>query len=515
MADPIDILNVNPEITFFKSVFKRHTDFTLDDYVQITTAEFGKTIRKTIDKSGDLLTDIYLEFKLPKVSGNIITGNHTYAHWVSGVGYAIINEVTLTVDNYVIDKHTGLWYDIWNELTDVNKTQWSLVGKYDHPKLNYKEINETRYYVPLQFYFSKNHGLSLPLFLLESATIKLEIKLNKLRNLIHFDSGTYNENNTISEFKINTIQISLSEPERQLMREKNGLEYVIETLSIKNNVTASELNNLNFSGSVKEIIWVFRHNDRIVNASDSTTNKINLPGSTSDNTYPNDIFNYSKINKNGTEKTSGTAQSGGSATITLSANESTTDDYYTNYYITITSGTGSSKNKTITDYNGTTKVATVNNNWTTVPDNTSVYTINEVFTFDNFTNLQIQIDNQDMVRKRDSVYFRTYLPYKHHSKIPGGKEQNEKSKYIYMYSFSLNPEEFQPSGHYNFDTKNSKIKFIFNNKDLDNYELTIFSLKYQYLSVTNGSLNIESLPTVSTYYNDDFFNLEDDDDAVK
>ena len=510
MPPKVDILNVNPEITFFKSVFKRHTDFTLEDYVQIKTAEFGKTTQETIDKSGDLLSDIYLEFKLPKVSGNIITGNHTYAHWVSGVGYAIINEVTLTVDNYIIDRHTGLWYDIWNELTDVNKTQWSLVGKYDHPKLNYKEINETRYYVPLQFYFSKNHGLALPLFLLGDKPIKLEIKFNKLRNLIHFDSGTFNEINTIPEFKINTTQISLSDEERLLMSNSPETEYIIETLSIKNNVTASELNNLNFSGSVKEIIWVFRHKDRIANASDSTTNKINLPGSTSDNTYPNDIFNYSKINKNGTEKTTGTAQSGGSATITLAANESTTDDYYNNYYITITSGTGSSQNKTITDYNGNTNVATVNTNWTTVPDNTSVYTINDVFTFDTFTELEILIDMKEIVKKRDSVYFRTYLPYKHHSKIPGGKEQNEKSKYIYLYSFSLNPEDFQPSGHSNLT--DSQIKFTLNNKDLDNYELTIFSLNYKYLTVTGGSLSLTELPTINTYYSDDFFNLEDEDE---
>jgi hypothetical protein len=583
--DNISILNINPEITFFKSVFKRHTDFTIDEYQQNENVTFGSEIEIKIENSGDLLSDIYIEFILPKVSGHIITGDHTYAHWVNGVGFALLNEVTLSIDNTIIDKHTGLWYDIWNELTDVNKKQWSMVGKYDIPKINYKEINETKYYVPLIFYFNKNKGLSLPLFLINDPKIKLEIKFNKLRNLLHFDSGTFNEYNTISKFKVNTTKVKLTNSEKELMKKQNEIQYLIETVSIKNNLSKNDLvNNLYLSDSVKEIIWVFRHKDRIANASDLTTNKINLPGSTSNNTYPNDIFNYSKINKNGLEIetlsnnvpslqnlnttiklasdssstddfynnyyitiTSGTgasqsryitdyngtnkvatvntawnikpddtsvykinvlAQSGSTSTITLTSGSSSTDNYYNNHYITIIEGTGINQSRTITDYNGTTKVAIVDKNWTIQPDNTSIYKINKIYTFDNFTNLKLQIDQEDILTVRDASYYRIYGPYKHHSKIPGGIEQNEKSKYIYMYSFSLNPEEFQPSGHYNFDSSNSKINFKFDETDsiidLENYDLTIFSLKYKYLKIVNGIINLTSVQSIGTFY-DSFY----------
>ena len=72
---------------------------------------------------------------------------------------------------------------------------------------------------------------------------------------------------------------------------------------------------------------------------------------------------------------SGTAQAGGSTTITLASTASISDDAYTSLTVTIDSGTGSGQTKTITDYVGSTKVATVNSAWTTNPDATSVYTV--------------------------------------------------------------------------------------------------------------------------------------------
>ena len=60
-------------------------------------------------------------------------------------------------------------------------------------------------------------------------------------------------------------------------------------------------------------------------------------------------------------------------TITLEAVASAVDDYYNDMMVKITSGTGAGQARAITDYNGTTKVATISPNWSTNPDNTSVY----------------------------------------------------------------------------------------------------------------------------------------------
>jgi hypothetical protein len=71
----------------------------------------------------------------------------------------------------------------------------------------------------------------------------------------------------------------------------------------------------------------------------------------------------------------GTAQAGGSTSITLAAAASATTNAYTGMYVTLTSGTGSGQVRRITAYNGTTKVATVNSAWTTNPNSTSVYSL--------------------------------------------------------------------------------------------------------------------------------------------
>ena len=75
-----------------------------------------------------------------------------------------------------------------------------------------------------------------------------------------------------------------------------------------------------------------------------------------------------------THHDSGTLQAGTSLTVTLKATASSTDDIYNGMYVNITGGTGSGQTRLIEDYNGTTKVATVEEAWTVTPDATSTYT---------------------------------------------------------------------------------------------------------------------------------------------
>jgi len=71
----------------------------------------------------------------------------------------------------------------------------------------------------------------------------------------------------------------------------------------------------------------------------------------------------------------GLAAAATSTTITLSSDASTTDDYYNDDLIEIDSGTGEGQARVITDYVGSTKVATVDHAWITTPDTTSEYII--------------------------------------------------------------------------------------------------------------------------------------------
>jgi hypothetical protein len=72
---------------------------------------------------------------------------------------------------------------------------------------------------------------------------------------------------------------------------------------------------------------------------------------------------------------SGTAQGGASGTITLASGASATDSLYKGLVVKVYGGTGAGQSRVITAYNGTTKVATVDWNWTTTPDNTSTYAV--------------------------------------------------------------------------------------------------------------------------------------------
>lgn len=68
----------------------------------------------------------------------------------------------------------------------------------------------------------------------------------------------------------------------------------------------------------------------------------------------------------------GLAQAGASGTVTLPAAASATDDYYVGQLVGITTGTGAQQARKITDYNGTTKVATIGPNWATTPSTDSM-----------------------------------------------------------------------------------------------------------------------------------------------
>lgn len=452
-----DVINLNPQITFFKKVYKRHTNFGIENIQQDlnTTVDFGSSTDITITKTGSLISDMYMEFTLPPpadtggkddsgnaidtpwgagVSNGIVQNYESYATYVDAVGYSIINNVKLILNNDTVDKHTGLWYDVWNELSDPNQTEWALVGKTNSKtEPDGPNFNKSHYYVPLKFYFNRNPGLALPIFLLNEGDVKISITLNSKESLLRFknQSGVTPvfRSESLSNFKFYTTYIFL-EPSEELRISSNlPSEYLIETLDIQDNVSASDLSSMTFENPVKEIIWVFRHNDRVAEGSTTNIPKFNNIGDTN----PNDIFNYS------------------------SAAENTSLDYGT---------------------------------------------------YDTFNTVSMNISNQERFSSTEAPFFRTMQPYKHHSNTPGGISQNEKKKYIYVYSFALSPEDYQPSGSYNFSALDDKVSFTFAGHNLSNYQLSMFTTRYEYLSITRGRISKTNVPiqkaaTVVTVTEDD------------
>jgi hypothetical protein len=70
-----------------------------------------------------------------------------------------------------------------------------------------------------------------------------------------------------------------------------------------------------------------------------------------------------------------TATGGGASTVTLDASASATNDFYNGHVVLIISGTGAGQARTIIDYDGGTKVATVHKAWGTNPANNDTFMI--------------------------------------------------------------------------------------------------------------------------------------------
>ena len=105
-------LTGNPQITFFKVVYRRHTNFSVESIEQTFngTADFGKKVSATIARNGDLIHKILLEIKLAEITGE---NNYTYK-WVSWLGERIIKYVDIEIGGQRIDRHYGEWLHIWS-----------------------------------------------------------------------------------------------------------------------------------------------------------------------------------------------------------------------------------------------------------------------------------------------------------------------------------------------------------------------------------------------------------------
>ena len=109
-------LTGNPQITFFKVVYRRHTNFSTESIQQTLngTVGFGNRVSCTVSRNGDLVSNCLLEVELPALTG-VASGNGV--KWVGNVGERLIEEVEVEIGGQRIDKHNYTWMNAWNQLT--------------------------------------------------------------------------------------------------------------------------------------------------------------------------------------------------------------------------------------------------------------------------------------------------------------------------------------------------------------------------------------------------------------
>ena len=129
-------LTGNPQITFWKVSYKRHTNFAMESIEQTFNgqADFGRRVTCTISRNGDLAYRTYLQVTLPEINQsmkNNATGSGVYARWLDFPGEQLISQVEVEIGGQRIDRQYGDWMHIWNNLTlpvDQTKGYYGMVG---------------------------------------------------------------------------------------------------------------------------------------------------------------------------------------------------------------------------------------------------------------------------------------------------------------------------------------------------------------------------------------------------
>ena len=234
-------LTGNPKVTFFQAVYKRHTNFAMENIEQTvngTAANSGR-VSVTIARNGDLVGDMYLE--LESDSSNTITTNTTSDNnWIAE---RAINNVELSIGGQRIDKHYQKWWRLYSELylDESKKANWA--------KLTTAKDGKA-VYLPLIFFFNRNPGLYLPVIALQYHEVRIDIDLAS-------DMETYLNKNV---FKVWANYIYLDTEERRRFAQK-GHEYLIEQVQHTGSDTvtsaATKQVRLSYNHPVKELVWCF------------------------------------------------------------------------------------------------------------------------------------------------------------------------------------------------------------------------------------------------------------------
>jgi len=484
-------LTGNPQITFFKMIYKQHTNFSMESIEQHFngSVDFGKKLNCIISKNGDLIHKIYLSVILPKIDcGNTTSDNINKFRWLNWIGHNIIKNVYIEIGGQIIDEHYGEWLHIWNELSQKTGKQngyANMVGNV--PRLTQvvqgnanpddrtsSEIPETRLYIPLQFWFCKNPGLALPLIALQYDEVKIIVELNDHKSCC-WATGKYQLSPPVLvNASLFVDYIYLDTEERRSFAEKEH-EYLIEQLQFNGQEILNTQNNktkLNFNHPIKELVWIIQ------------------PLSNIDITYTNSFggpqfYNYTDhIDTTYFSGTPNDPMGGG-----MSGGNSNN----------ISWGLPISDNSILNNNTGLLEATSGNSSNTSALSNTGFYnittnSINSNSVLSGYSNLplydkgktpiisaKIQINGHDRFSLRDGKYFNFIQPYQHHSNVP--------STGINVYSFSLYPEDHQPSGTCNFskvDTSNLIFTLTPESVNSRKSYIRVYALNYNILKISNG-----------------------------
>lgn len=478
-------LTGQPQITFFKVVYRRHTNFSVEPIQQTFqgAAEFGRTVTCNINRNGDLITHMYLVASIDKAT-------RTNYGWVNKLGYAMIDSVKVEVGGSKIDEQYGDWLNVWNELarnTSHDRGHNAMIGNVD-ALTEIPEVAKTyeayTMYIPLQFWFNKNNGLALPLIALQYHDVRVTIKIREACDLINYKGSTMpSVNNSAMKDAYLLIDYVYLDSEERKRFAQAAHEYLIEQVQFTGDETYNAENEkyrLNFNHPSKYIAWNVGL-DRYTNSyewvdwavdgdweasRERFAKKIWLATRDNIEAAPNNSFTLTFANSSldlGDQP--GTLAAVKGALLTLvnkidaqvlfattinggrQADSGSADATLANCVVLRNDITFEDMNALVNELEATTYglgaagKAFLEANGITVKDYFN-YSDNPNCTGNPIKNAKLQLNGHDRFTTRDGNYFNYVQPYQHFEVTPCDG--------VNVYSFALKPIDHQPSGTCNF-----------------------------------------------------------------
>jgi hypothetical protein len=416
-------LTGTPKVTFFQAVYKRHTNFAMENIEQTVngTASNNGRVSVTIARNGDLIGDMYVEL----VSATVVSrAGDNAANSGCWVAERAIKDVELSIGGQRIDKHYQIWWRLYSELMlDESK-------KANYAKMTTDAVGGSQtVYLPLLFFFNRNPGLYLPLIALQYHEVRLDFDLSS-------EFSTYTDGST---FKVWGNYVYLDTEERRRFAQKSH-EYLIEqvqhtgTDTVTNNGTKQV--RLSYNHPVKELVWCF--NDGA--ATDSS------------------VWNFTS----NAQTSNAVVLESNPANILAAAGDSTVG------LSSISVGTGAPQVLTGNTVNGGSLAQ-----WCEDGTASASKSVGPLSTF------KLILNGQDRFKEQKGKYFNQVQPFNHHSGCPYPG--------VYSYSFALKPEEHQPTGTCNFSRiDNAQVAVKLKSGSANCQTMHMFATNYNVLRIQSG-----------------------------
>jgi hypothetical protein len=445
------------------------TEYQFSNYSILKNNEFKEKLKLFLItyRENTTLYNNQLFNELTKIKNIIDTEKINYYRfsWLPKIGLRLIDSIDISIGGQVIDKLNSDMLNIWYELTispnQIN-TFNNIIGNI--PKLNTYNTNKKEsysLYIPLPFWFSKYTGISLPALALRYHDIQVNLKLKELSDCCMIetienklsDNININEHISILNATLYIDYVYIEQEERKKFG-RNTLEYLIDQHQYLpvNNINSTNINQLlYFVNPIKELLWTCQ-------------------------TKVCDRYEFVKLYK----FTAITNLTNGKIKLIIGNKHLIKKDdniriYNSKYY-----------NNTYKVINTDETSITINNDFI-INDYGYVEIINTIYSENTIDTLTITFNSIERVSAKDGMYYNLIQPWKHHTNIP--------SPGIYLFSFAINPEDYQPSGSCNMGLLDANQAFININPVFFEYmdknvSVNFFARSINILKITEGMASL-------------------------